>query len=172
MAIVKSHRGLINVYSEIAKGTTFKVYLPALELSSDSRKEQLEQATLPRGQGETVLLVDDEPSILTITTQTLLAFGYRVLTATDGAEAVAIYADKRNDIAAVLTDMAMPIMDGAATIRALRRMNPSLKIIAASGLHANEHVTNASGLGVSHFLTKPYTAGLLLKTLRTTLDEA
>jgi PAS domain S-box-containing protein len=172
MAIVKSHGGLINVYSELNKGTIFKVYLPAMEISPEARMEQLEQAALPRGNGETVLLVDDEASILTITRQTLLAFGYHVLTATDGAEAVGVYAERKNEIAVVLTDMAMPIMDGAATIRALTKMNPKLKIIAASGLHANDDIANASGVGIKHFLTKPYTAGLLLKTLRAILDEA
>jgi len=172
MGIVKSHGGLVNVYSEPNKGTTFKVYLPALEISSEARKTQLEQASLPRGNGETVLLVDDEASIITITTQTLQAFGYRVLTATDGAEAVASYAQHANEIAVVLTDMAMPIMDGAATIRALSKINPAIKIIAASGLHANADATKASGAGIKHFLTKPYTAGTLLKTLRTILEES
>jgi CheY-like chemotaxis protein len=172
MAIVKSHDGIINVYSEPRKGTTFKVYLPAMETSSEARKEQAEAASLPRGNGETVLVVDDEASILTITSQTLQAFGYRVLTATDGADAVAKYAQHRDEIAVVLTDMAMPIMDGPAMIHALTRMNPAIKIVAASGLNANNGVAKVSGAGVKHFLTKPYTAGTLLKTMRAILDEA
>jgi CheY-like chemotaxis protein len=102
----------------------------------------------------------------------LQAFGYQVLTATDGAHAMTVYAKHESEIAAVLTDMMMPVMDGPATIHALMRMNPAVKIIAASGLNANGTVAKASGAGVKHFLMKPYTAGTLLKTMRTLLDEA
>jgi CheY-like chemotaxis protein len=116
-------------------------------------------------------VVYDESSILTITSRTLEAFGYRVLTATDGADAVAIYAENKGKIDVVLTDMMMPLMDGGATIRALMRINPAIKIIAASGLSTNVDVAKMSGAGVRHFLTKPYTAGDLLKCLRTILDE-
>jgi PAS domain S-box-containing protein len=172
MAIVKSHEGIVNVYSEPGKGTTFKVYLPAVEASVDGQKKLTQQISPPRGNGETVLVIDDEASILTITGQTLQAFGYRVLTARDGAEAIAVYAEHQDEIAVVLTDMMMPVMDGAATIRALMRMNPSVKIVAASGLNANGNFTKISNPNVRHFLTKPYTAGALLTTLRATLDEA
>jgi CheY-like chemotaxis protein len=171
MAIVKSHDGLVNVYSEPGKGTTFKVYLPAMENSSEGRKDQSEEINLPRGNGETILVVDDEASILTITSQTLQAFGYRVLTATDGAEAVAIYAQHSSEIAVVLTDMMMPIMDGSAVVRVLMRINPAIKIVATSGLSSNVGVAKVFGTGVRHFLTKPYTAGNLLKGIRKILDE-
>jgi PAS domain S-box-containing protein len=172
VAIVKSHEGFLNVYSEPGRGTTFKVYLPALDISSDTEKQLSGKLFSLRGNGEMVLLVDDELSILNITSQTLQTFGYRVLTATDGAKALAAYMENQNDIAVVLTDMSMPIMDGAAFIRTLIRFDPAIKIIAASGLDADGGVINVSTFGAKHFLTKPYTAGTLLKTLRAVLDAA
>jgi DNA-binding NtrC family response regulator len=116
-------------------------------------------------------VVDDEESIREITRGTLETFGYNVLTANDGTEALAIYADKKNEIAVVLTDMVMPFMDGPATIRALQRMNPQVRIIAASGLGAGQRAGEGALEGVSMFLNKPYTAEKLLKTLAQVLKE-
>ena len=121
--------------------------------------------SLPTGNGELVLVVDDEDSIRQITKGTLETFGYSVLVANDGTEALALYAEHRDEIKVVLTDMMMPFMDGPATIRALRRLNPQIKIIAASGLTANGKSAEAASLGVSVFLSKPYTAERLLVAL-------
>ncbi len=116
-------------------------------------------------------MVDDEASIRTITSKTLTATGYRVLTAADGMEAVALYLKHRNKIGVVLTDMMMPVMDGRATIHALMRIDPEVKIVAASGLKANGESAKVSVPGVKYFLAKPYTAETLLKTIRKILDE-
>jgi two-component system, cell cycle sensor histidine kinase and response regulator CckA len=94
-----------------------------------------------------------------------------VITASDGAEAVALYAKQGQQIALVLIDMMMPVMDGAATIRVLVRMNPKVRIIAASGLEVTENVVKATSSGVNDFLPKPYTAEVLLKRIREVLDR-
>jgi PAS domain S-box-containing protein len=164
LTIVKSHGGFINVYSELHKGSQFAVYLPALDMPG-TFDAAAAQTDLPLGNGELVLVVDDEDSIREITRGTLETFGYTVLTASDGTEALALYADKKNEIAVVLTDMVMPFMDGPATIRALQRMNPNVKIIAASGLGTGHRAGEGLLEGVSVFLNKPYTAEKLLKTL-------
>ena len=164
LTIVKSHGGFINVYSELHKGSQFSVYLPALE-TPGTIDSAAAQTDLPLGNGELILVVDDEESIREITRGTLETFGYNVLTASDGTEALALYADKKNEIAAVLTDMVMPFMDGPSTIRALQRMNPKVRIIAASGLGTGLHAGEGTLEGVSVFLNKPYTAEKLLKTL-------
>jgi PAS domain S-box-containing protein len=168
MAIVKSHEGLINVYSEVGRGTTFKVYLPAMNISSNTPVME-EISLLPRGNGQTVLVIDDEASILAITSQTLQAFGYKSLTAVDGAQGVAIYAQNVNEIAVVVTDMNMPIMNGMTTIRALLRINPLVKIIAASGLNVHGDTEKLAEMGVTYSLLKPYTAESLLSTLNQVL---
>ena len=170
LTIVKSHGGFINVYSELHKGSQFTLYLPALDTPGALDAAAL-QTDLPLGNGELILVVDDEESIREITRGTLETFGYNVLTASDGTEALAYYADKKNEIAVVLTDMVMPFMDGTATIRALQRMNPKVRIIAASGLGAGQHAGEGALEGVAVFLNKPYTAEKLLKTLAQVLKE-
>lgn len=164
VAIVRSHGGFMRVYSEEGHGTRFCVHLPALAGGAESAVSH----DLPRGHGETILIVDDEESIRQITRQTLETYGYRTLQAADGAEAVALYARHRDEIAAVITDMVMPVMNGPATIEALLDLNPDVRIIGASGWMADLRRVEV-GKGVRHFLPKPCTAESLLRTLKRVL---
>ena len=169
MGIVKGHAGFINVYSELDKGTQFKIYLPAVDTPFSASVADL-SAALPYGSGELILVVDDEIAIREITKGTLEAYGYRALTASDGTEAVALYAQHKDDIKIVLTDVMMPYMDGPLTISALKKLNPQVKIIASSGLPENIKLGEVNG-SVKRFLPKPYTAEKLLTTLREVLSE-
>jgi len=169
LGIVKGHAGFINVYSELDKGTQFKIYLPAVDTPFSASVADL-SAALPYGSGELILVVDDEIAIREITKGTLEAYGYRALTASDGTEAVALYAQHKDDIKIVLTDVMMPYMDGPLTIRALKKLNPQVKIIASSGLPENIKLGEVNG-SVKRFLPKPYTAEKLLTTLREVLSE-
>ena len=161
----------MNVSSDVGKGTTFIVHLPAQNKTVEVSATEEDDGELPRGNGECLLLVDDEAMILKVTSKTLKAYGYRVLTAGNGAKAVAVFAQNQNDIALVLTDMMMPVMDGPATIRALLRIRPSVKIIGASGLTSKGVLARVSLPGVKHFIAKPYSASALLKLVRSCLSD-
>ncbi len=174
LAIIKSHKGFLQVHSEPGKGTIFGVFLPA-ETDDDSAEANAtadagaSAPAPPQGGGELILLVDDEAVVRDLTGETLRANGFRVLTAMDGAEAVALYARHQQEVDVVLTDMMMPVMDGPATIQALLRINPRARIIAASGLNQGGLAANACALGATHFIPKPYTADTLLGVLNEAL---
>lgn len=170
--VVKNHGGFLEVASAVGQGTTFKVFLPASETLRSAESTHPLAVDLPRGRDELVLVVDDETSICLIIRRTLETFGYRVLTAGNGAEAIALYAQQPQQIAVVLTDMMMPVMDGAATIQALARINPLVKIIAISGIDSRAKLEKAGNTNVADFLAKPFSARTLLALIREVLDRA
>jgi PAS domain S-box-containing protein len=167
-AIVRGHKGFIRVSSSVSQGTEFRIFLPAHGSAEPLSPGEEAEAHLA-GDGETILVVDDERTILTMTEEMLTSYGYRAITAIHGKEAVALYARDGQTIDAVIVDMMMPQMDGAATIQALRRMNPEVRILSMSGIPAEDGKAGERSL-VRHFIAKPFTATALLKALREILE--
>jgi two-component system, cell cycle sensor histidine kinase and response regulator CckA len=167
-AIVKNHGGFMNLYSEPGRGTSFKVYFPALEGQTAQASKPL-SSMIPMGTGQTVLVVDDDSAVRDIAKLTLEAHGYKVLVAQDGAEGVAQYA--KHKVQLVISDMDMPVMNGAAMIRSLERIDPDVRIISASGL-ATADFTQQPVSPSRAVLPKPYTAEQLLRTVHKLLHAA
>ena len=143
------------------------VYLPSADNVGEraARSPEREALPIPAGSGELILVADDEAPIRTVTQRNLEAHGYRVLTANDGVEAVSLYLKHRSDIKLVITDMAMPRLDGQATMQTLRIMNPQLPIIAASGLLTSLDAAQNAGIEFQACLPKPFSMEQLLKTV-------
>jgi two-component system, cell cycle sensor histidine kinase and response regulator CckA len=167
MGIVKNLGGFITVSSKVGKGTRFQIFLPAVQ-AAETAPEKTQESI--QGQGELILVVDDEANIREALKLTLENQNYQVLLAADGIEAIATYAKHLDDIKAVIIDMMMPTMDGASAIRALQRFNPQVKVIACSGLPASDSLLNTAS--IKAFLPKPFTADNLLNTLHRTIQEA
>ncbi|MBU2552075.1 MAG: PAS domain S-box protein, partial [Proteobacteria bacterium] len=168
--IVKGHNGYITCYSEPGQGTSFKIYLPAVEAKEGDFSRQV-PGDQPRGGTETILLVDDEAPIRDFAQHVLQRFGYRVMTASNGMEALKIFTDRKDDIALVILDIGMPIMGGHQCLQELRQVDPEAKVLIASGYSLNGHAKKAMESGALGFISKPYQLNDLLARVRTALDE-
>ncbi len=170
IGIVKSHGGFLSVQSEIGVGTTFLIFIPASGKSESTAKRE-ELGALVGGKGELVLVVDDEMPIRDALVRTLKANGYQAYTAEDGSDALALYYERREEIAVVVTDLSMGGMDGIQLVRALRKVNPNVRVVVSSGHFQKENTTILNALGVKQFLDKPYTADKLLRAVQTAMSE-
>lgn len=169
--IAQGHGGHVSCYSEPGKGSTFRVHLPVLigEIAGQA-SEAKDREAMPGGQ-ETLLVVDDEKVIVEVVQETLGHFGYTVLTAGSGEEALQTYARRQEEISLVILDIGMPGMGGLRCLEELYKMNPGLKAIVASGYGLNGQLMSIYENGAKAFLSKPYRTQELLTTLRQVLDD-
>jgi two-component system, cell cycle sensor histidine kinase and response regulator CckA len=165
--IIKNHGGIINVYSEVGRGTTFTIYLPA------STRAIFEEKIIPveaKKSTESVLIVDDQDMILAVARDMLKALGYKVFTAQGGKEALAIYNENKKGIDVVILDMIMPSMSGGETFDKLKAINPDVRVILSSGYSINGQATEIMQRGCNGFIQKPFNIKELSQKIREVLD--
>jgi PAS domain S-box-containing protein len=167
--IVKSHNGYITCTSDFGTGTTFKIYLPAVE--QEEKPEMVVEKDLCRGGTETILLVDDEGFVRDVARQILTEFGYTVIVANDGESALQLYEQERGRVDLVILDLIMPGIGGRKCLEKLLKINPKAKIVVASGFSTIEPIKETVEAGAKGFIGKPYEMKGFLKVVREVLDK-
>jgi signal transduction histidine kinase len=161
-SIIKRHNGGIEVRSRVGKGTTFKLYFPAVKVASATQAQE-SSSPLPSGRGEKILVVDDEQMVLELVKNTLENYGYQVLTARDGLEAVACFDAHKDEIRLVITDTDMPYLNGISAIRQMQAVEPALPVILASGGGTDTEFSKGDTRVLT--LRKPYDVKQLLESV-------
>jgi len=168
--IIRQHEGMVRVYSELNKGTTFKVYLPAFERPADTVGSKIEG--LPPGGTETILVAEDDESLRDLACRTLEHAGYRVIAAADGAEALELFEKNEKAIQFLLLDVVMPEKGGREVFDGVRGKRPGIPALFASGYSENAIHTNFVLEKGMKLIRKPYNANELLRRVREMLDGA
>jgi PAS domain S-box-containing protein len=173
LGIVRGHGGVLKIYSESNRGTTFKVLFPANNLPEEyvSQHKPAEVDMDWKGTG-TILIADDEEAICAVGKQMVERFGFKAITACDGREALELFVENQDEITCVLLDLTMPHMDGEEAFRELRRICPSVAVLLCSGYNEQDATQRFAGKGLAGFVQKPYTLATLQQKLMSIMPNA
>jgi CheY-like chemotaxis protein len=168
LGIIRGHSGSIKIYSELGKGTTFKVLFPAsesMESGTAAQKERKKSVELWHGSG-IVLIADDEETVRAVGTEMLERLGFTVLTASDGREAVEVFRQHADEIVCTLLDLTMPILDGEQAFQEIRNIRADARVVLCSGYNQADATQRCVGKGLTGFIQKPYSMATLSEELR------
>jgi PAS domain S-box-containing protein len=168
--VVKTHGGFVDVDSTLGEGTVFRLFFPVSGSVPSGEARPPEGEISPRGSGEGVLIVEDEPTLLELLESAFHDKGYRVFLAADGLEGIKAYRDHMGEIAIVVTDFGLPRADGGVLLSSLKSLNPSVKVVVASGFfepHIRSQLTNN---GARALVSKPYGLAELLAIVRKVIE--
>jgi CheY-like chemotaxis protein len=170
LGIVRGHKGALKVYSELGKGSSFKLLLPAGRNEPDRRRAEPTGEMLPNA-GGTILIVDDEVNVRNVTSRLIEGLGFRTLEAADGIEAIRLYREHAREILCVLMDLTMPRLDGEETFRELRKLQPDVRVLLMSGYNEQDAIARFVGKGLAGFIQKPFVLKELEQQLQRLLSR-
>jgi signal transduction histidine kinase/CheY-like chemotaxis protein len=169
-SIVESHNGIVGVESKLGTGTTFTVYLPALEHAAEATHQARQAIQDVPGGSETILLIEDEERLRELLRAMLVAKGYSVITAGDGKQGLEEFLAHQGEIAVVVSDLGLPMLGGVEVFERIRAKDPRAKVIVASGIIDEETKSEVRRVGATHFIQKPYLPDEVLRKIREVID--